>query len=490
MFRLKPPRTRRVIVLLNIDFMGVACCGLLICLFILFGCTEGPGKQTASSSVDHLPNFILIFTDDQGYADVGVYGATDILTPNLDRMSEQGVRFESFYVAAPACTPSRAGLMTGCYPKRVGLHQGVLWPHATIGLNPNEITLAEVLKQRGYATACIGKWHLGRPPSLLPTRQGFDTFFGLPYSHDMTPDHIFSLFGGNFPPVPLMQDETIIEEGVDPTTLTQRYTEEAMRFIRENRWRPFFIYLAHNMPHYPARASEEFEDPIVDPTHRGVYASAVEEIDWGVGRILELLQELGLEENTLVVFTSDNGPWRLVRLLFGEPTGSALPLRGWKGETFEGGMRVPAIMQWTGRLPAGVACGELVTSLDLLPTFAAYAGAELSADPDHKIDGRDVSSVLEEPDSSSPHDYLFYYDSETGLLESVRDAQGWKLHMRKGTRNVRELYNLANDIREAYNVFDLHPDVVYRLRIAAENFDREVTENARPVGDTGNSRED
>jgi arylsulfatase A-like enzyme len=426
---------------------------------------------------------VIIFTDDQGYADVGVFGAVDIKTPNLDRMAGRGVRFTSFYVASPACTPSRAGLMTGCYPKRVGLASGVLWPAQTKGLNPSEITIAEVLKERGYATACIGKWHLGRPVELLPTRQGFDTYFGIPYSNDMTPDHILSILGLDFPPLPLMRDEAVIEEGVDQNTLTRRYTEEALRFIRENRDRPFFLYLAHNMPHYPAHASEDFEDRRVDESHRGIYASAVEEIDWGVGEILDALDALRLEERTLVIFTSDNGPWLLAKTLFGEVTGSALPLRGWKGETFEGGMRVPAIMQWRGRLPEGTECRQLATTLDLLPTLAGYAGADLSAEPEHRIDGRDISALMENPDRASPQAYLYYYDSDTGFLEAVRDAEGWKLHLRRGLRRVEELYYLPDDMSESTNLYSLNPDVVGRLQEAAEAFDAEVTANARPVGE-------
>ena len=461
------------------------CLACLLLLAFLLNCSEGSGPEERQRPADGLPNFVIIFTDDQGYADVGVFGAVDIKTPNLDRMAGQGVKFTSFYVAAPSCTASRAALMTGCYPKRVGLAAGVLWPGQTKGLNPAEITIAEVLKERGYATACIGKWHLGRPAELLPTRQGFDTYFGVPYSNDMTPDHILSILGMNFPPLPLMRDERVIEEGVNQDTLTKRYTEEALGFISENRDRPFFLYLAHNMPHYPAHASEEFEDRRVNENHRGIYASAVEEIDWGVGQILDSLEAFNLARNTLVIFTSDNGPWLLTRILFGEPTGSALPLRGWKNETFEGGMRVPTIMQWPGRLPEGTECRELATTMDLLPTFASYASADLSTEPEHKIDGRDISALLEDPNRGSPHDYFYCYDSNTGLLEAVRDAEGWKLHVRRGQKEVAELYYLPDDVRERVNLYSLNGDIVERLRQAAEAFDGEVTANARPVGEAG-----
>jgi len=464
-----------------------AACFLL--LAFLQNCYDGWCPEGRKRSGDKLPNFVIIFTDDQGYADVGAFGAVDIKTPNLDRMAERGVKFTSFYVAASTCTASRAALMTGCYPKRVGLAAGVLWPRQTKGLNPAEITIAEVLKERGYATACIGKWHLGRPAELLPTRQGFDTYLGVPYINDMTPDHIvsiiLSIFGMDFPPLPLMRDERVIEEGVDQDTLTRRYTEEALRFISENRERPFFLYLAHNMPHYPAHASEEFKDRCRNENRRGSYASAVEEIDWGVGQILDSLETLNIDENTLVIFTSDNGPWLLAKTLFREPTGSALPLRGWKGQTFEGGMRVPTIMQWPGRLPEGTECRELATTMDLLPTFAHYAGADLATEAAHKIDGRDISGLMEDPAGISPHDYFYCYSSDTGLLEAVRDREGWKLHVRRGQRTVAELYYLPGDISESVNLYSLNADVVKRLRGAVEAFDAEVTANARPVGEAG-----
>ena len=435
------------------------------------------------------PNFILVFTDDQGYGDLGVYGATDLDTPNLDRMAGEGVLFTEFYVAAPVCTPSRAALLTGCYPKRVGLEKGVLWPTSTTGLHPEEVTLAETLQEKGYATACIGKWHLGHLPAFLPTRQGFDTYFGVPYSNDMVPEHFLSLLGGDFPPLPLMRDEEGIEAGVDQNLLTKRYTEEALGFIRENRDHPFFLYLAHSMPHYPCHASGPFRDEGVTPEHRGIYASAIEEIDWGVGRILETLKELDLDEQTLVIFTSDNGPWRMAEAFFGEPTGSAGPLRGWKGTTQEGGMRVPALMRWPGRLPAGAVCQSLVTAMDLLPTLAGYAGAALPEGPGHEIDGQDISGLMEDPARPSPYEYLFYYDADTGFLSAARDAEGWKLHLKNDLLPVRQLYYLPDDVHEDVNLFRESPDQVERLREAARRFDLEMTANRRsPYSDPVSSR--
>ena len=459
-----------------------------LALALLFSsCSDGSPEPADQTGNERPPNFVIVFTDDQGYGDAGVYGVTDIRTPHLDRMAREGVRFTDFYVGGPVCTPSRAALLTGCYPKRVSREQGVLWPDSPNGLNPDENTIADTLKGRGYATACIGKWHLGRPASLLPTRQGFDTFFGIPYSNDMGPEHILSLLGADFPPLPLMRDEEVIEEGPDQDALTARLTEEAVRFIRENRASPFFLYLAHPMPHYPCHASEAFRDERVTPEHRGIYASAVEEVDGSLGRIFDTLEDLGLDERTLVIFASDNGPWELAQSIFREPTGSAGPLSGWKGTTREGGMRVPALMRWPGRLPAGAVCHRLATAMDLLPTLARYAGAELPGGEAHRIDGRDISGLMEQPDLPSPHEYLYYYDADTGLLSAVRDAAGWKLHLRIDEIPVWQLFDLNADIHEDVNLYFRHPEVVERLRVAAEAFDDEVTEHQRPEGwvDTG-----
>jgi len=466
--------------------LAAALVAALVAAAALAGCSEDPALDAGAPGGARPPNVVLVFTDDQGYADVGVYGAEDIRTPNLDRLAAEGVRFTSFYDAAPVCTPSRAALLTGCYPKRVSLAAGVLWPTDDEGLHPQEVTLAEALRSAGYATGCIGKWHLGRPQALLPTAQGFDSYFGVPYSNDMTPDHILSRLGWlPMPPLPLLRDQEVIEEGPDQDTLTRRYTEEAVRFVREHRDRPFFLYLAHGMPHYPCHASEAFEDREVRDDHRGIYASAVQEVDWSVGEVLDALEELGLADRTLVIFASDNGPWQLAETLFGEPTGSAGPLRGWKGETLEGGMRVPAIMRWPGRWPAGRVCTRLVSTLEVLPTVAGYAGAVLSPAPEHRIDGLDVSGLLEDPDAPSPRAYFHYYDSDTGELAAVRDAHGWKLHRKRSVRDVRELYDLSVDAGESRNLYEARPGIVDRLRREAETFDREVSANQRPVGRAG-----
>ena len=330
------------------------------------------------TGLEKAPNFIVIFTDDQGYGDVGVFGASDIATPNLDRMADEGVRFTDFYVGSAVCTPSRAGLLTGSYPGRIGLQVGVVFPNSTKGLHPDEITIADLLKEKGYATACIGKWHLGRPASLLPTRQGFDTYFGIPYSNDMGDDHPLAQ-AWEFPPLPLMRNEEVIEAPVDQTNLTRRYHDEAVTFIENHKHQPFFLYLAHNMPHYPCYSSADIQGT----SQRGSYGDAVQEIDRGVGQIIQALRASGIDDRTLVIFTSDNGPWKFAEELDflgmgGDgTTGSALPLSGWKGQTLEGGMRVPAIARWPGRLPAGTLCTRLATTLDILPTLAAYAGAHV-----------------------------------------------------------------------------------------------------------------
>ena len=452
------------------DFLKTA--GLAATTFSLTGCA------TAGDRLRDKPNFIIIFTDDQGYSDVGCYGAEGFRTPNLDQLAAEGMRFTGFYVAAPVCTPSRAALLTGCYPKRLSLAHRVLFPYSNHGLNLDEVTIAELLGEVGYRTACIGKWHLGHHTKFLPTRQGFDHFFGTPYSNDMN-SHYYRQQDFLSPPLPLIRGEEIIEEDPDQRFLTQRYTEEAVRYIEENVDRPFFLYLAHNMPHRPIHASPDFEGE----SEAGLYGDVIEEIDWSVGEIMSALQRNGLDDRTLVVFTSDNGPWH---------TGSAAPLRGKKNTTWEGGMRVPCIMRWPGRIPAGLTCDELTTAMDLLPTIAVLTGATVSGD--RIIDGKDISPLIEgRPGAASPHEVFYYY--RDARLQAVRSGK-WKLHVYRPEWGEEVegheplLFDLDGDIGETQDLAGLNPEVVERLLILAEQAREDMGDmatgregrNVRPPG--------
>lgn len=436
------------------------------------------------------PNVVLIFTDDQGYEDLGCFGSPLISTPHLDRMAAEGRKFTSFYSANSVCSPSRAALLTGCYPTRVSV-PGVLFPRHDTGLNPDEITIADVLKERGYATACIGKWHLGHKPSLLPTRQGFDSYYGIPYSNDMTIDPAATLddeivfragmtrerlVGTENPPknwVPLMRDEAVIEYPADQTTLTKRYTEEALQFIEENVEKPFFLYLPHTMPHIPLFASEAFRGT----SRRGLYGDTIEEIDWSVGQILQALKDHGIDERTLVIFTTDNGPWKLNK----GRGGSAYPLRGYKFSTLEGGMRVPCLMRWPGRIPAGTVTDTVAATIDLLPTLAKLAGGEPPSD--RVIDGRDIWPIMAGlPEAQTPHEFYYFYKGQR--LEAVRSGP-WKLRRVGKTRREEAsvaLYHLGDDITESVNLAEKHPDKVAELTAKMESFDASLKAAVRPAG--------
>ncbi|MFQ6036961.1 MAG: sulfatase-like hydrolase/transferase [Sedimentisphaerales bacterium] len=422
-------------------------------------CMSSYQKSRPRASEDR-PNFIIIVTDDQGYQDVGCFGSPLIRTPNLDRMAAEGMRFTDFYVAAAVCSPSRAALLTGCYPPRVSITK-VLFPKDDIGLNVAELTIADILKARGYLCACVGKWHLGHLPEFLPSQQGFDYYFGLPYSNDMRPEN-----NKKYPPLPLIQNTKVIEENPDQSQLTQRYTKEAIKFITENKDWPFFVYLAHTMPHVPLHVSEKFKGR----SRRGLYGDVIEEIDWSVGRILKTLKRLGIDEKTLVLFTSDNGPW----LSKGENGGSALPLRAGKGTTYEGGMRVPCIVRWPGKIPAGAVCYELCATIDLLPTFAKLAGAKVPSD--RVIDGKDIWPLMSgKPGAKSPHKAFYYYKGSS--LQAVRCGR-WKLRRVKQP----ELYDLEVDISEKHNLACERLEIVKRLTDMMERFDRQLKANSRPAG--------
>jgi arylsulfatase A len=388
-------------------------------------------------------------------------------------MAAEGLSLSDFYVPGCVCTPTRVGLMTGRYPMRTRLIGGIIHSQSKRGLRPEEITFAEVLKPAGYSTVFIGKWHLGHREGFLPTQQGFDSYFGVPFSNDMQPrgsarPKTVAMFddvwirgaeSGAWWDLPLMRDTEVIEQPVDQTTLTERYTDEALRFIEENRQRPFFLYLAHTMPHVPLFVNEQHFDP--DPTK--AYDRVIEHIDDSTGRILRKLQELDLERDTVVAFTSDNGPW----LMWEHHAGSALPLREGKGTTYQGGMRVPFVVWAPGRIPGGRVSGELVTIMDLLPTFARLAGAPLPRD--RTLDGKDVWPVLsDQSQAKSPHQAFFYYGGE-GRLEGVRKGR-WKLRM----RDEVELYDLVTDISEQHNLADQRPNRVRRLSLELEAHRKEV----------------
>ena len=429
-----------------------------------------------------LPNFVIIFTDDQGYGDLSCFGADHVHTPRIDQMAAEGSKLTSFYVAAPVCTPSRASLMTGSYPTRIdmgyGSRFGVLLSADSKGLHPDEITIAETLKSVGYKTGLFGKWHLGDQPAFLPTRQGFDEYFGIPYSHDIHPyhprqDHF------QFPPLPLLDGETVIEMDPDADLLTKRITERAVDFIKRHRNSPFFLYIPHPIPHKPLhispplmrnvpqsiKAALKREDGNIDyKTRDQLFKQAIAEIDWSVGEILNTLKSQGIDENTLVLFTSDNGP----------AVGNAGPLKGRKGSTYEGGMREATVVRWPGHIPAGVSNDEMMTAMDLHPTFAKLAGAEMPTD--RVIDGKDIWDTLLGK-AKSPHKAFFYH--RLNELQAVRSGE-WKLRLQDG--QIAELYNLKTDIGETENLLGVHPEIEHKLMAYIRDFEKELAANSRPAG--------
>lgn len=427
------------------------------------------------------PNFVLILCDNLGNGDVGCFGSKLHRTPNLDRMAAGGLRLTSFYSASGVCSPSRAALMTGCYPRRVDLHVSgaglaVLRPLDTKGLNPDEETIAEVLKQAGYATSCIGKWHLGDQPEFLPTRQGFDEYFGIPYSDDMTKDK----FPDTWPDLPLMRGERVIEAPVDRDGLTKRYTEAAADFIVRHRDRPFFLYMPQAMP--GSTSSPFSSQAFRGRSANGAYGDSVEELDWSAGEILKVLRENHLEDNTLVVWTSDNGAVRRV-----PAQGSNAPYQGWGYSTSEGGMRMPCILRWPGRVPAGAVCDELATMMDFLPTFARLAGAPF---PVKNIDGRDAGPLwFTDHPARSGYDEAGFFYYQMQQLQAVR-AGDWKLYLplekkaglEKGKPAAAPLalFDVRHDVTEEHEASAAHADVVARLTKLAEKARAELGDLNRP----------
>jgi arylsulfatase A-like enzyme len=434
----------------------------LLILFLNFSCTSKRQEEWRK-----LPNVVIIFTDDQGYNDVGVFGSKDISTPNLDNMAKEGVRFSNFYVAQAVCSASRAALLTGTYSNRLGIH-GALDHSSNHGLNPDETTIAEMLKPLGYQTAIFGKWHLGHHPEFLPVQQGFDEYFGIPYSNDMWPNHPETK--NYYPPLPLYENDEVVDTlHHDQSMLTTVLTEKSLDFIERNKETPFFLYLAHPMPHVPLFVSDKFEGK----SERGLYGDVIMEIDWSVGQVLESLKSKGLEENTLVIFLSDNGPW----LSYSLHAGSAYPLKEGKGTSWDGGVKIPSIMQWKGKIPEGKVQTNPAMSIDILPTIAEITGAKL---PELPIDGKSIWKMILDEKHKSPQEAYFIYYNRNELQAIVMDE--WKLYFPHRFRSIApgqesrddgipikyemldltemELYYIPTDPSEEKNVISENQDIV------------------------------
>lgn len=441
---------------------------------IILSC--GDQSKKADPVPETPPNIVLIFTDDQGYQDVGIFGSPDIETPHLDKMAAEGIRLTSYYSAQAVCSASRAGILTGCYPNRIGIHNA-LGPGNTHGINATETTMAEMLKARGYKTAIYGKWHLGHHLKFLPTRHGFDEWFGIPYSNDMWPFHPQQGPIFNFPDLPLYENETVIDTLLEQSQLTTQITERSVDFINRNKDNPFFLYVPHPQPHVPLFVSDKFKGK----SERGLYGDVIMEIDWSVGQIMEALKKNGLEENTVVIFTSDNGPW----LSYGNHAGSALPLREGKGTAWEGGQREPFIIKYPKKLKAGGVIDVPVMAIDILPTIAALTDSEL---PELQIDGKSAWSLLSGKSGKSPQKaYFFYY--RVNELFGVRYGK-WKMYFPHRYRTMDgqepgkdglpgeyrmidleeiELYDMQNDISETNNVAQDNPKVVEEIKLLAND---------------------
>ncbi len=442
------------------------------------------------------PNIVVIFIDDMGYADIGPFGAKGYATPHLDRMAKEGRKFTDFYVTQAVCSASRAGLLTGCYNVRVGI-LGALGPKATHGINASEVTLAEICKQKGYATACYGKWHLGHHKKFLPMQHGFDDYFGLPYSNDMWPYHPGVLHLPmeqrlkKWAHLPLIDGNSVINPkvtGKDQEQLTTQYTERAVQFIEKNKNNQFFLYLPHSMVHVPLYVSEKFKGK----SKAGLFGDVMMEVDWSVGQILDTLRKHKLDKNTLVIFTADNGPW----LSYGDHAGSAAPLREGKGTMFDGGCRESTLMWWPGTVPAGSVCKTPAMTIDILPTVAKLIGAKL---PKHKIDGKSIVKLIKgTSNESSQEAYYFYYSKQ---LQAIRMGK-WKLHFPHGYRTMAgkpggkggiptkysqakiglALFDLDKDIGETTDVKDTHPEIVAKMQKLGEAMRTELGDNRRKGG--------
>lgn len=443
------------------------------------------------------PNVIIIFTDDQGYQDIGCFGSPDIKTPHLDKMAQEGIKLTDFYAAQAVCSASRAGLLTGCYPNRIGIH-GAFMPNSKQGLNTSETTMAEMLKDIGYKTGIFGKWHLGDNPKFMPNNQGFDEYFGIPYSNDMWPFHPQQGPIFDFDPLPLFENETIIDTLTNQSSLTTQITERSVDFINKNKDSPFFLYIAHPQPHVPLFVSDKFKGK----SERGLYGDVIMEIDWSVGQVLAALKENNLDENTIVIFTSDNGPW----LNYGDHAGCAYPLREGKGTALEGGQREPCIIRYPKKIKPGRVIHLPMMAIDIFPTIAAVTGAKL---PGNKIDGKNIWDIWTGDTTTSPHEaYYFYY--HVNELHGVRYGK-WKMYFphkyrtlngRKGgvnglpveyeynTMEQIELYDLSKDISETKDVASENPEVVTKIKSLGDKIRLELGDSlkgpkgkgTRPVG--------
>lgn len=442
------------------------------------------------------PNVVIMFMDDMGYADIGAFGAKSYPTPNLDKMAKEGRKFTDFYVTQAVCSASRAGLLTGCYNVRIGI-LGALGPKSNIGISPNEVTIAEICKQKGYATGCFGKWHLGHHKKFLPKQHGFDEYFGLPYSNDMWPYHPGVLHLPmeerikRWPHLPLIEGNKVINPKVsakDQEKLTTQYTERAVSFIEKNKDKPFFAYIPHSMVHVPLYVSKKFKGK----SGAGLFGDVMMEVDWSVGQIMKTLKKHKLEKNTLFIFTSDNGPW----LNYGDHAGSAAPLREGKGTMFEGGCREPTLAWWPGKIPANSVCKEPLMTIDLLPTIAEMIGAKL---PGHRIDGKNILPLMLSDDAKSPHKAYYFYNGNQ--LQAVRQGK-WKLHFPHGYRTMAgkpggtggiptnysqakielSLFDLHQDIGESKDLKAEFPDIVTRLSELGKKFDEKLKKTKRQPG--------
>ena len=455
-----------------------------VCIFIL-----ATSCVPSASAVERTPNVVIIFMDDMGYADIGPFGAEGYETPNLNRMAQEGRIFTDFYVTQAVCSASRAGLLTGCYNVRVGIG-GALGPSATVGINEDEVMIGEIAKQKGYATACYGKWHLGHHKKFLPMQHGFDDYFGLPYSNDMWPYHPgvrhleMSERIKRWPHLPLIDKNEVVNAQVTPKDqeqLTTQYTEKAVQFITDHKDEPFLVYLPHSMVHVPLYVSDKFKGK----SQRGLFGDVMMEVDWSVGQILDTLRKYKLDDNTLVIFTSDNGPW----LSYGDHAGSAGPLREGKRTMFDGGCRESCVMWWPGKIPAGTECHEPAMTIDILPTIAHLIEAEL---PSHKIDGKNIWPLIAGVDgATSPQEaYFFYWGNE---LQAVRSGK-WKLHFPHNYRTMAgkpggtdgnptnysqgeiglALFDMESDVGETTDVAAKNPDVVSRLSALADEMRKDL----------------